>query len=664
MQDTLDALEGRLEALSRTGEETPEKVDVLIGIANALRSNNPQRTLLLAQEAYDLAVRLSYPHGQGHGLSFLAFAAYMKSDHETAYARFKEALAIFEALDDPWGKARVLHGMALVQMSLGDYEHSLTNGIEALKLFRQLGDVVEQVWTLIGFGTGYIDLGAYDRALQYFEEALALLDDGVDDVGKARALNGVGTVYHNMGAYEKALGYHQQSLAFFEAEDNSMGQARALDDLGIVYSHLGDDDRALDYHQRSLRIREDIGSRQSQSTSLVHLGNLYLQRGEVEPALDHLHRALAIAETIKVRARIYQAHGGLAKAYERQGRLAEALEHHKAYHRVHEEVMGEEARVRLNNVQIRFEVEKAEQAAEIERLRNVELKEKNDELRRVLEELKTMQAQLIQSEKLASLGQLTAGIAHEIKNPLNFVNNFSQLSRELTQDLEALLQAHRDGPVAEILEEVEALLGDLRFNADKIYEHGHRADGIVRNMLEHSRSTKGERQPTEVNALVEEYAGLAYHGMQAQDSTFNVMIARDYDAAAETVAMVPQEIGRVLLNLLNNAFYAVHEKADAGKEMRGEAEAGYTPTVTLSTRRRDDTVEIRVADNGPGIDRDRREKIFEPFFTTKPTGSGTGLGLSLSYDIVTQGHGGTLTVESEEGQGATFVITLPIDSRT
>ena len=283
-----------------------------------------------------------------------------------------------------------------------------------------------------------------------------------------------------------------------------------------------------------------------------------------------------------------------------------------------------------------------------------------DEANRTLEErvdertakLRASQAQLIQSEKMASLGQLTAGIAHEIKNPLNFVNNFAQLSIELTDELVDELDVNTDKRVVEIRDDLGEILADIKQNAFKINEHGRRADGIVKSMLEHARSTLGERRATDLNALLDEYVNLAFHGMRVQQQDFRCDIERNYDDTVSKLELVPQEIGRVFLNLLNNAFDAVHEQAV-------KDDRKYTPTVRVSTRQVDGEVKIRVWDNGPGISTEIKDKVFEPFFTTKPTGSGTGLGLSLSYDIVTQGHGGTLTVESEEGVGATFIVTLP-----
>jgi len=273
-------------------------------------------------------------------------------------------------------------------------------------------------------------------------------------------------------------------------------------------------------------------------------------------------------------------------------------------------------------------------------------------LNSTLEDLQAAQTRLVQSEKMASLGQLTAGIAHEIKNPLNFVNNFAAVSAELTEELLEEIEANMDKQLSDVAEELRQILSDLKINADLISEHGNRADGIVRSMLQHSRGDGGERAPTDVNALLEEYVNLAYHGMRAADSDFNSFIQRDYDEAAGFVEMVPQDMGRVLINLLNNAFYAVNERS------RSEGE-DFRPTVSVSTKRVGERVEIEVRDNGTGIPESVKAKIFEPFFTTKPTGSGTGLGLSMSYDIISQGHGGELAVNSKEGEYTQFLISLP-----
>ena len=282
-----------------------------------------------------------------------------------------------------------------------------------------------------------------------------------------------------------------------------------------------------------------------------------------------------------------------------------------------------------------------------------ELRSTRDAAEKALAELKTAQASLIQAEKMASLGQLTAGIAHEIKNPLNFVNNFANLSVELLDELKettaSALAALDNDKRADADELVEMLTGNL----EKIAEHGRRADGIVNSMLEHSRGVSGERREVDLNALVDEALNLAYHGARAQDAGFNITLERDLDPAVARIELAPQEMTRVFLNLFGNGFYA------ATKRARGNGEAAYRPTLQVSTRDLGETVEVRVRDNGTGIPPEIRDQLFQPFFTTKPTGEGTGLGLSISWEIVTQQHGGTIAVDSREGEFTEFTIRLP-----
>ena len=287
---------------------------------------------------------------------------------------------------------------------------------------------------------------------------------------------------------------------------------------------------------------------------------------------------------------------------------------------------------------------------EMELARLVE--ERTKELRGAMDNLKETQNQLVLSEKMASLGQLTAGIAHEIKNPLNFITNFAALSGDLARDLRQELAAERDRVDAARAVEIEGILRDLETNVGKINEHGKRADSIVRGMLLHSRGKAGERLDTDLNALLTEYTNLAYHGMRAQDQSFNVKLETELDPAIGRISVVPQDLSRAFLNIVNNACYAANDRKKSERN-------GFNPVVRVTARNVQENVEIRVRDNGMGIPRSILEKIFNPFFTTKPAGAGTGLGLSLSYDIITQEHKGQIRVDTKEGEYTEFIITIP-----
>jgi len=323
-------------------------------------------------------------------------------------------------------------------------------------------------------------------------------------------------------------------------------------------------------------------------------------------------------------------------------------------------------------------------------LKRKAVEETNTALKTSMEELKATQAQLVHAEKMASLGELTAGIAHEIQNPLNFVNNFSEVSAELLEEMKEELM---NGDT----EEVNAIAGDLLQNLEMISHHGKRADGIVKGMLQHSRISSGEKEPTDINMLADEYLRLAYHGLRAKDNDFNADFRAELDEKLPKIKVIPQDIGRVLLNIINNAFHALSSEAERRRASSSEAQRRsalsseaerrsalsseaerrralssealaqedpeFRPLVVVTTKYLEDNIEISIKDNGGGIPETIKDKIFQPFFTTKPTGEGTGLGLSLSYDIITKGHGGELKFETNEGEGTRFTISIPLNSQ-
>ena len=310
----------------------------------------------------------------------------------------------------------------------------------------------------------------------------------------------------------------------------------------------------------------------------------------------------------------------------------------------------------LEQVQIlskkNFQTEKEKQQILAEQNEKLEqqVAKRTSELNNSITELKSTQAQLIQSEKMASLGELTAGIAHEIQNPLNFVNNFSEVNQELLAEMNLEIEKGNYSEVKEIAKDVSE-------NEQKINHHGKRADAIVKGMLQHSQSSSGVKEPTDINKLADEYLRLSYHGLSAKDKSFNATMKTDFDETTGNINIIPQDIGRVILNLITNAFHAVNEKNLSA--VTTPTAVKYEPLVSISTKKINDKVEIKVTDNGNGIPQKILDKIFQPFFTTKPTGQGTGLGLSLSYDIV-KAHGGELKVETKERDGSAFIIKLPV----
>ncbi len=440
------------------------------------------------------------------------------------------------------------------------------------------------------------------------------------------SLASIGYIYAEKGQKDSALYYIRKGLENDALENNIRAFTYDYGFAAKAFQKMAQPDSSLFYARRQMQIAKEMSAPNFVLYAYTSIYEGYKTKNERDSALHYLELSKALSDQLNnERITKYIAYQRLA--FKEQLRLKKVADEQEAYQNKLKMygLIGGLAVFLLITVFL---------------VRNNRQKQRtNRVLETTLSNLKTTQSQLIQSEKMASLGELTAGIAHEIQNPLNFVNNFSELNREMIAEMKTEIGKGN-------MDEVQLIAGDIEANEEKITHHGKRADAIVKGMLAHSRAGKGEKVPTDLNALAEEYLKLSYHGLRAKDSSFNADFKTDFDPNLPKVNVVPQDIGRVLLNLINNAFQAC---ATDGIEK---------PTVTVSTNLLPEGIEISVKDNGTGIPDDIKDKIFQPFFTTKPTGQGTGLGLSLSYDIV-KAHGGDLKVESGENEGTTFKIILP-----
>ena len=508
----------------------------------------------------------------------------------------------------------------------------------------------------------------------------------------ARTLNSLGELYRIQGNPERAENYYTKAIKMAESLQSSSLKAQAESNLAAVQVDLGDYQTAMATAHRALRVLLARGAYEVIAWTQTVMARAQLAANRPDSAVFYGRQSWNLSRQIGNRDVARDASTVLTQAYARQNDFRQAYQFQRASIAYNDTLSGARVRQQLTILQQNAdEVEKKAALAvqtEENRRRQVllyfmlgslivllivayglfvnnrrkqrtnallqqqrdEIQAQRDQTSQALADLKATQNQLVQREKLASLGELTAGIAHEIQNPLNFVNNFAEVSVELLDELaDEQQKPDRDAGL-----EAE-LLTDLRQNLQKISQHGGRASSIVRGMLQHSRASTGQREATDVNALADEYLRLAYHGLRAKDKTFNAALETDFDPAVPVLSVDRQDMSRVLLNLFTNAFYAVNQR----QKYSHAVNPAYQPAVSVRTRYQPGQVEVQIRDNGSGMSTDVQAKIFQPFFTTKPTGEGTGLGLSLAYDIVTKGHGGTMAVASKEGGGTLFIITLP-----
>ncbi len=526
--------------------------------------------------------------------------------------------------------------------------------------------------------SNYLKLNQLDSALVYAKEGEIYATHGGVSKYLAFIWSVMGDIYLQKGVTTQALSYYHKSLELAKAEANFSVVAGAYESLTNHFLSEHNADSTLFYAIKNLTVVKSLGSVTSFALSDLNIGNVYQSiamayslRNNSDSTSKYLQLALEVKDSLIALKLVSLAEFQrltLDKQLQLQNEEKEQVKA-ETKRKMYLLLAGIFIAIFIMFLIYRNNRQKQKANALLQE-KNKEINTQKEKVEKSLTELKSTQAQLIQSEKMASLGELTAGIAHEIQNPLNFVNNFSELSNELISELkvESLkVESERDKGLE------DELLNDIAQNLSKINHHGKRASDIVKGMLEHSRTSTGQKEPTDINALCGDYLRLAYQGLKAKNKDFDAKMETHFDPNLPKIDIIPQDIGRVMLNLINNAFYAVNEhskdleRAASPSGVGGKGGLGqvhnYIPTVSITTQlTANSQVLIAIIDNGPGIPETIKDKIFQPFFTTKPTGQGTGLGLSLAYDIVTKGHGGILEVESTEGVGSEFIIQLPINN--
>jgi len=618
---------------------------------------NSDSSLYFAEKQLTLAKSLNQKFWEADAYDLIGCGYSNQGDYAKSLAAFNEGLKIAELKSNSENLWKISHftnnnipehaRLSLLATLLIDvsvlynrinYPDKLIDVIKpGIKSAAQINDytLLSQAYAVLG--EYYSDLGQLDSALVSHQTSIEYsIKSGYYKYQSYKYLT-TGEIYLKKRVAERALENFKAGLTSAKEQNNDAAMGLAYIKLADYYNHIGKSDSALYFAKAGLRTTEKVGLLPQLITAYSALAITYKNLNKTDSVLFYQNHLIAAKDSLQSQEKLKQI---LNMGFSEQIRLQE----------LEKESIQTKSRIRIYSLLAGSGIILV---VTLMLYRNNRQKLKTNKiLETTLANLKSTQSQLIQSEKMASLGELTAGIAHEIQNPLNFVNNFSEVSNELISEIQDIRRKSQDSSSNT---EEEELLNDIASNLEKISHHGKRADAIVKGMLQHSRSSSGVKEPTDINALCDEYLRLAYHGYRAKDKSFNAKFETDFDPSLPKINVVPQDIGRVVLNLINNAFYAC---TSSFKNQHSSFVIPKDPHVTVSTKNLGDKIHIMVKDNGTGIPESIKEKIFQPFFTTKPTGQGTGLGLSLSYDIV-KAHGGGLEVETREGEGSTFTIKLP-----
>ncbi len=655
--------------LHRSNNDT-EKMVICRRLASYYGERNRDSAIYFSEQQLSLAKKLKQPLWQGWALSIISYELHHLGNYAKAFDAANNALALAEDEGSeagmyPMEKEGVFVNAHKVRFALlgniyqkfghlhrstGNETKALENYLKAISMSESVEDNFGLTLYNISVGALYIKTGKLDSALQFLRKAVAISNAKEQKLWLGYAYLTISKIYLQEKKYDSVRYYLQSTVEISRQIQNLPNEAEAYGGLALLFLTFHQPDSAISYANYSVRKYEQLNDQRNISINYVTLAKAYQLTGDKDSSLKYLWYSKNLADSITLADKVQTSRYQNLNVGE-QFRLLN----------IEKEKIKFETKVRMYAMLTAIVVFMVIAVLLYRNNRNRKktntlLSSQKETLQSTLNDLKSTQSQLIQSEKMASLGELTAGIAHEIQNPLNFVNNFSEVSKELLSEMKAeLVEGNTD--------EAREIADDVIQNLDKIHHHGQRADAIVKGMLQHSQSSSGKKEPTDINALADEYLRLSYHGLRAKDKSFNATLVTDFDERIGHINIIPQDIGRVILNLITNAFYAVVEKKKQFQpelpERSGQVVKDYEPTVSVRTEKSGDKVLIIVNDNGSGIPQKVLDKIFQPFFTTtKPTGQGTGLGLSLSYDIITKGHGGELKVETKEGEGTSFIITL------
>ncbi|MEP7374758.1 MAG: ATP-binding protein [Chitinophagaceae bacterium] len=636
-----DTRTGSLEQLPGNAPPDTNRVKLLLQRAETYYFSKPDTCLVFAEKALDLARELNFTRGQVSALNTAGEALRFLGNYPQALKMQFEALQINRKMKDLAGEATSLGFIGLIYVEFREYRKGLEYLRPASKLDKQMSNQIMESFHTTNIGNAYDLLGMPDSALYYQQQAYKTYTGLKHGPLKSLILTRLGNAYMGLGKKDSALAYYRIALMNSILVNGKVNISKIHLKIAELYESTQQIDSSLYYARRAFENGKQSAQRLELLETSELLVNLFRKKESTDSAFFYQDFAKAMTDSLYGPEKFKQLQLLMLDEQQQQQKIKQ--EQVRFSNRIKYAALLSALAIFLSLALILFRNNRHKQRA------NSLLQQQKNKIEETLSELRSTQSQLVQREKMASLGELTAGIAHEIQNPLNFVNNFSEVSNELIDEMNTELNRGD-------IQEAKAIAADVRQNLEKINYHGKRADAIVKGMLQHSRSSSGVKEPTDINALCDEYLRLSYHGLRAKDKSFNATMKTDFDETIGDINIIPQDIGRVLLNLYNNAFYAACLPPPVGGGFK-DRYYKHEPTVWVSTKKSGNKIVISVRDNGPGIPQKIIDKIFQPFFTTKPTGQGTGLGLSLAYDIV-KAHGGELKVETKEGEGTTFITTL------
>lgn len=663
-----------------------EYINTLNQLVTIYADSYPDSALALLPALIENCKTTKYISGEIYAYTNMGNAYQTKGSFEKALIYYERAYQISLSSKMEKGIPGILNNIGLVHTNLGDYIGALEKYYEALKRVEGSNNKLFMASVINNIAIVHFYQGKMNEADSAYQVMLKIALELKDSLRTIYAYNNIGEVNLEQNNTILALKNFTKAQQLALLQRNPEMLVAIGNNLGNTYIKLDSLAQAQTQFENALQLAKQKDYGLATCKALIGIANVKYRKGLYKEAISNGLEGLKKAEEMGQTQLLRDANKLVSDIYDKMGEGTNALKHFKLFKQYSDSLnnltneraaANEKANYQVSQNKIQFEKKSLQQRWIIfsafaalltlcvivwiinrnkKRLNktNIDLQQKNEvikiqkqEVEAALTQLKATQAQLIQAEKMASLGELTAGIAHEIQNPLNFVNNFAEVSQELLTEMQKAL-ATGD------LEEAKDLIADVIGDLEKINLHGKRADSIVKGMLQHSRTRTGQKDLTDINALCNEYLRLSYYGLRAKDKSFNAKFETDFQKNIPKINIVPQDIGRVVLNLINNAFYAVNEKK-AHAQALGNS---YEPTVIVSTKSNGNTVSISVTDNGQGISQSIIDKVFQPFFTTKPSGEGTGLGLSLSYDII-KAHGGNLKIDTKEDVKTTFTIEIP-----